>query len=61
MQNQLNFSASDVISTYVYRVGILQQDYGYSTAVGLFNSVISLILVLLSNILAKKLAGYSLW
>ncbi len=60
MQNQLNFSASDVISTYVYRVGILQQDYGYSTAVGLFNSVISLILVLLSNILAKKLAGYSL-
>ena len=61
MQNQLNFSASDVISTYVYRVGILQQDYGYSTAVGLFNSVISLILVLLSNILAKQLAGYSLW
>ncbi len=61
MQNQLNFSASDVISTYVYRVGILQQDYGYSTAVGLFNSVISLILVLISNVLAKKLAGYSLW
>lgn len=61
MQNDLNFTASDVISTYVYRVGLVQSDYGYSTAVGLFNSVVSTILVLASNLTAKKVAGYSLW
>lgn len=61
MQNDLNFAASDVISTYVYRVGLVQNDYGYSTAVGLFNSVISMILIIISNLTAKKAAGYSLW
>ncbi len=61
MQNDLNFAASDVISTYVYRVGLVQNDYGYSTAVGLFNSVISTIMIILSNLTAKKVAGYSLW
>lgn len=61
MQNPLNMAASDVISTYVYRLGVLQQDYGYSTAVGLFNSLISVVLILASNTIAKKTCNYSLW
>lgn len=61
MQNPLNMAASDVISTYVYRLGALQQDYGYSTAVGLFNSLISVALILASNTIAKKTCNYSLW
>lgn len=61
MQNPLNMAGSDVISTYVYRLGILQQDYGYSTAVGLFNSLISAFLILTSNWIAKKTCNYSLW
>lgn len=61
LQNSLNFEASDVISTYVYRVGLIQTDYGYSTAVGLFNSVINIILLIAANRLSKKLTKESLW
>ncbi|MGB8454065.1 MAG: ABC transporter permease subunit [Anaerocolumna sp.] len=61
LQNSLNFKASDVISTYVYRVGLINNDYGYSTAVGLFNSVINLFLVVSANKIAKKLTSESLW
>lgn len=61
MQNPLNLSASEVLSTYVYKVGLINNDYGFSTAVGLFNSIISLILLVLANRAAKKFAGYSLW
>ena len=61
LQNDLNMSASDVINTYVYRVGLVQNNYSYSTAVGLFNSVINMALVILANKGAKKFAGESLW
>ena len=61
MQNQLNFSTSEVLSTYIYKVGLLNNDYGFSTAVGLFNSVVSMVLLLTANRTAKKFAGYSLW
>lgn len=61
LQNSLNFKASDVIATYVYRVGLINNDYGYSTAVGLFNSVINLFLVVGANKIAKKLTSESLW
>ena len=61
LQNSLNRSAASVISTYVYEVGLVNSDYGYSTAVGLFNSVISLVLVVVSNQLSKKFAGESLF
>lgn len=47
------YSTADIISTYVYRMGIIKQKIGFSTAVGLFNSVISLILVLGVNKLSK--------
>ena len=61
LQNDLNMSASDVINTYVYRVGLVQNNYSYSTAVGLFNSVINMALVILANQVSKKLANESLW
>lgn len=61
LQNDLNMSASDVINTYVYRVGLVQNNYSYSTAVGLFNSVINMLLVVLANQGSKKFAQESLW
>ena len=61
LQNDLNMKASDVINTYVYRVGLIQNNYSYSTAVGLFNSVINMTLVIAANQLSKKLTEESLW
>ena len=55
MQNTLNMSASDVISTFVYRSGILEAQYSFSAAVGLFNSVINFIMLIMVNHLLKKL------
>lgn len=61
LQNTLNKSAASVISTYVYEVGLINSDYGYSTAVGLFNSLINLGLVVAANQLSKRFAGESLF
>jgi len=63
MQNNLNLQKSEVIATYVYKIGLASNmpDYSLSTAVGLFNSVISLALVLIVNKVAKKLTETSLW
>ncbi len=61
MQNDLNLSASDVISTYVYRIGLVQAQYSLSTAVGLFNSVVNLIIIASVNALAKRVGDTSLW
>ena len=61
LQNDLNMQASDVINTYVYRVGLIQNNYSYSTAVGLFNSVINMALVIAANQLSKRLTEESLW
>ncbi|MCI1981740.1 MAG: ABC transporter permease subunit [Oscillospiraceae bacterium] len=57
LQNDLVLNVSEVIETYIYRVGLLQSDYGYSTAVGLFKSVISMILILVTNNACKKIKG----
>jgi putative aldouronate transport system permease protein len=61
MQNSLNMAASDVISTYVYRMGLEQAQYSFSAAVGLFNSVINTVLLVLVNQGARKLGETSLW
>lgn len=61
MQNSLNMSASDVISTHVYKTGILGADYSYSAAIGLFESVVNLIILLLVNYTARKVNKVSLW
>jgi putative aldouronate transport system permease protein len=51
----------DVISSFVYRKGLLESNYGYSAAVGLFNSVINFILLVLANQMSKTLTKSSLW
>jgi putative aldouronate transport system permease protein len=61
MQNDLNIAAADVISTYVYKMGILQGQYSFSTAVGLFNSVVNTVLVLTVNAISRKVSDSSLW
>jgi putative aldouronate transport system permease protein len=61
MQNDLNLDSSEVISTYVYRKGILGAQYSFSAAVGLFNSVINFILLIAVNNISKKLSEVSLW
>jgi len=57
LQNAMVLDKADVIQTYVYRVGVENSDYGLSTAAGLFKSVISVILVLGTNKLSKKITG----
>ncbi|GMK37456.1 sugar ABC transporter permease [Paenibacillus sp. CCS19] len=61
MYNPLTYETADVISTYVYRKGILGADFGYSAAVGLFNSVISFILLTLANTMSKRVSEHRLW
>lgn len=61
LQNNLNIRSSEIISTLVYKQGILQGNYGYATAVGLFNSVINLVLIILTNRICKKYFEISLW
>lgn len=60
MQNDLNLEASDVIQTYVYRAGLLQAQYSFSAAIGLFNNVINFIILVSFNRLARR-TGTSLW
>ncbi|MGT2959244.1 ABC transporter permease [Streptococcus bovimastitidis] len=55
MQTSLNLPASEIISTYVYKVGLVSGDYSYSTAVGLFNSVINMILLFSVNKIVEKI------
>ncbi len=61
LQNPLNMEASNVISIYVYNVGLKNQQYSYSTAVGLFNSIISITLIVIANTISKKVSETSLW
>ena len=55
LQTDLNLNASEIISTYVYKKGLLDGDYGFSTAVGLFNTVINVILLVSMNTIVKKM------
>jgi putative aldouronate transport system permease protein len=61
MQNNMNTTISEIISTYVYKIGLLNSDYGFATAVGLFNSVINFVLIVGVNTVTKKLNQSSLW
>lgn len=55
LQTDMNVSASEILATYVYKIGLLNGDYGFSTAVGLFNSVINVILLVFVNQVVAKL------
>jgi len=63
MYNPQVYDVADIIDTYVYRKGLVDMDYGYATAVGLFKSAIGLILMLSANGLARRMGGgdYTLW
>lgn len=61
MYNAVVYETGDVIGTYVYRVGLGKMDYSFSTAVGLFNSVIGFLLIVTGNYLSKKLLQRSIW
>lgn len=57
MQNATNISVSEIISTYSYKAGLLSGQYSYSSAIGLFNSVVNFILLLFANVASKKFSG----
>lgn len=61
MQNSVNMSKSEIISTFIYKNGIQKGQFSYSTAVGLFNSVINFVLLASANFVSKKTTKMSLW
>jgi putative aldouronate transport system permease protein len=61
LYNPATYESADVINTYVYRMGMQQQDYGLSTAVGLFNSIIGTLMLVTTNQISKKLSGTSMF
>lgn len=61
LYNSMNYETSDVINTFVYRRGILDADFSFATAVGLFQSAVGLVLVIAANRVARKFSQTSLW
>lgn len=61
LQNSLNAEKSEIIATYVYKVGLLDSQFSYSTAIGLFNTLINIILIVSVNQICKRLNETSLW
>lgn len=61
LYNPVVYQTGDVIGTYVYRIGLGKMDYSFSTAVGLFNSVVGFLLIVFGNTLSKKLLQRSIW
>ena len=61
MYSPTTYEVADVISTYVYRIGILDANFSYSTAIGLFNSVVNIIFLLLTNAISKKMNNSGLF
>lgn len=61
MQTALNIETSEVLSTYIYKIGLINGQFSLSTAVGLFNSVVNLFMLITVNFIAKRLSDTSLW
>ena len=61
MQNPVNMQTSEIISTFVYKRGLINVQYSYATAVGLFNSVCNMVLIVLANMFSKRVNETSLW
>lgn len=61
LQNPLNMDASEIISTYVYKVGLEGGRYSYSSAIGLFNTIVNFLILILVNTIAKRTGETSLW
>jgi putative aldouronate transport system permease protein len=61
LQNTLNLPASEVIATYVYKIGIINASFSFGAAVGLFNSVINFAILIAVNTIARRVTEHSLW
>lgn len=61
LQNDLNLDRSEVLSTYVYKVGMINQQYSFSAAANLFNTVVNFVMIMLVNQIARRLGETSLW
>lgn len=61
LYSPLTYATADIIATYVYRVGITSSNFSYATAIGLFEAIIGLILILSANYAARRMTGTSLW
>ena len=61
LQNGLNLDRSEVLSTYVYKVGMINQQYSFSAAVNLFNTVVNFAMLALVNQIARRVGETSLW
>ena len=61
MQTDLNLSVSEVISTHTYKLGLEKLQYDYATAIGLFNSLVSFIMLITVNWISKRVTETSLW
>ncbi|MDF2960856.1 MAG: protein lplB [Paenibacillus sp.] len=59
--NPLNINNGEILDTYIYKAGLLSQQYSYTTAIGLFKSVVGLLLIVIGNFLSKKTTGESLY
>lgn len=61
LYSALVYDVADIIDTYVYRIGIQKADYSFSTAAGMFKSVIALVMILIVNFVAKKTGNEGIW
>ena len=61
MQNSLNLSSSEVISTFVYKMGFVSNQYSYSTAIGLFNTLINFVFLVMANAISKRVSDTSIF
>ena len=61
LYNPLTYETADVLSSYVYRIGLTKMQYSFATAVGLFNSVINIMLLIVANSISKRVSENSLW
>lgn len=61
LQNSLNLDASRVLSTYTYDIGIIAGQFSYSTAIGLFNNVVNIMMIFIANKISNKISGMGIW
>ena len=61
MQTPLNLSVSEIISTYVYKTGVVEMQYGFSTAVGLLNNVVNFVIMATVNTISRRKTGNSIY
>ncbi len=61
MYSPSTYETADVIASYTYRIGIIQADYSYSTAVNLFNSIVNLVVLFTANTISRKVNDMSIW